>query len=171
MNSNERINNHPLDDKILQAAQVAISDKRKIKPLSYKVVNTNRNIGTGLSGEIAFHHGNHGLPDGTIQVNLEGSAGQSFGTFLCGGVKLNLTGEANDYVGKGLCGGEIVIRTPNKTHPSFKSWENSILGNTVMYGATSGSLYAAGRAGERFCVRNSGGTAWWKASATTVANT
>ncbi|WP_038158901.1 glutamate synthase large subunit [Verrucomicrobium sp. BvORR106] len=159
VNSNERINNHPLDDKILQAAQVAISDKRKIKPLSYKVVNTNRNIGTGLSGEIAFHHGNHGLPDGTIEVNLEGSAGQSFGTFLCGGVKLNLTGEANDYVGKGLCGGEIVIRTPNKTHPSFKSWENSILGNTVMYGATSGSLYAAGRAGERFCVRNSGGTA------------
>lgn len=159
MNNNARINNHPLDDRILQESRVAISDKRKIKPLSYKVQNTNRNIGTGLSGEIAFHHGNHGLPSGSVQVNLEGSAGQSFGTFLCDGVELNLTGEANDYVGKGMAGGEIIIKLPAKMHKDFKSWENSILGNTIMYGATGGNLWAAGRAGERFCVRNSGGTA------------
>jgi glutamate synthase domain-containing protein 2/glutamate synthase domain-containing protein 1/glutamate synthase domain-containing protein 3 len=163
VNSNERVNHHPLDDKILQAAQFAITDERKVKAINYKVKNTDRNIGTKLSGEIAFHHGNHGLEeaDGSakIEVNLEGSAGQSFGTFLCGGVKLTLTGEANDYVGKGMCGGEIIIKLPAKMHPDFKSWENSILGNTVMYGSTGGALYAAGRAGERFCVRNSGGTA------------
>jgi glutamate synthase domain-containing protein 2/glutamate synthase domain-containing protein 1/glutamate synthase domain-containing protein 3 len=159
VNSNERVNHHPLDDKILQAAQFAITDKRKVQPIHYKVKNTDRNLGTKLAGEIAFHHGNHGLPDGAIELDLEGSAGQSLGTFLCGGVKIVLTGEANDYVGKGLCGGEIIIRPPAKTHPSFKSWENSILGNTVMYGATSGKLFAAGRGGERFCVRNSGGTA------------
>ncbi|QIF04647.1 glutamate synthase large subunit [Roseimicrobium sp. ORNL1] len=159
VNSNERINHHPLDDKIMQAAQVAISDKRKVNPLRYKVKNTDRNIGTKLAGEIAFHHGNHGLPPGTVEVNCEGSAGQSFGTFLCGGVSLNLTGEANDYVGKGLCGGEIVIRPPAKVHPTFQTHENSIVGNTLLYGATSGALFAAGRAGERFCVRNSGATA------------
>ena len=159
INSNERINHHPLDDKIIQAAQFAISDKRKVRPLFYRVKNTDRNIGTKLAGEIAFHHGNHGLPDGSIDVSLEGSAGQSLGTFLCSGVRLTLTGEANDYVGKGLCGGEIIIRPPAKMHPTFKTHENSILGNTIMYGATSGSLYAAGSAGERFCVRNSGGTA------------
>ncbi len=159
LNSNDRVDHHPLDDKILQAAQFAITDKRKVQPIHYKVQNTDRNIGTKLSGEIAFHHGNHGLPDNAVEVYLNGSAGQSFGTFLCGGVTLNLTGEANDYVGKGLCGGEIVIKPNAKMHPDFKTWENSILGNTVMYGATSGSLFAAGRAGERFCVRNSGGTA------------
>ncbi|CAN5790706.1 glutamate synthase large subunit [soil metagenome] len=159
VNSNERINNHPLDDRIIQEARFAISDKRVIKPLRFKVKNTNRNIGTKLAGEVAFHHGNHGLPDGSIDVTFEGSAGQSFGTFLCGGIKLTLIGEANDYVGKGMCGGEIIIRPPAKVHADFKSWENSILGNTVMYGSTGGSLYAAGRGGERFCVRNSGGTA------------
>jgi len=159
VNDNERVNHHPLDDKIIQAAQFAITDKGKVKPIFLKVKNTDRNIGTKLAGEIAFHHGNHGLPEGTVEVNLEGSAGQSLGTFLCGGVKITLTGEANDYVGKGLCGGEIVIRPPKKVHPSFNTWENSILGNTIMYGATSGKLFAAGRAGERFCVRNSGGTA------------
>jgi glutamate synthase (NADPH/NADH) large chain/glutamate synthase (ferredoxin) len=163
INSNERINYHPLDDKILQAAQFAISDKVAIRKLNYKVKNTDRNLGTKLSGEIAFHHGNHGLegPNGEpkIEVHFDGSAGQSFGTFLCGGVKLVLTGEANDYVAKGICGGEIVIRTPAKMHPTFKTHENSIMGNTVMYGATGGILYAAGRAGERFCVRNSGATA------------
>ena len=159
VNSNDRINHHPLDDKILQAATDVIRDKRKIAPLRYKVKNTDRNIGTKLSGEIALHHGNYGLAEGSVEVNCEGSAGQSFGTFLCGGVKLTLTGEANDYVGKGLCGGEIIIKPSPKAHPSFKSWENSILGNTVMYGATGGKLFAAGRGGERFCVRNSGGTA------------
>jgi glutamate synthase domain-containing protein 2/glutamate synthase domain-containing protein 1/glutamate synthase domain-containing protein 3 len=159
VNSNDRVDQHPLDDKILQHAQFAITDKRKVKPIHLKVKNTDRNIGTKLSGEIAFHHGNHGLPEDAIEINLEGSAGQSFGTFLCGGVKMALTGEANDYVGKGLCGGEIVIK-PSPTLPAaYKTWENSIVGNTCLYGATSGRLFAAGRAGERFCVRNSGVTA------------
>jgi glutamate synthase (NADPH/NADH) large chain/glutamate synthase (ferredoxin) len=97
------------------------------------------------------------MPEGTITVELEGSAGQSFGTFLCGGIKLILTGEANDYVGKGMTAGEIVIRP--RACVKFAASENSILGNTVMYGSTGGHLYASGRAGERFCVRNSGGTA------------
>ena len=156
MNRNDGNHPHPLDDKILQQAHIAIKDKTPVE-LSYPVVNTNRNVGTKLSGEVAYLHGNHGLPDGTITLNLKGSAGQSFGTFLCGGIRLNLVGEANDYVGKGMSGGEIVIRKPDEA--KFNSWENSILGNTVMYGATGGSLFAAGRGGERFCVRNSGGTA------------
>jgi glutamate synthase domain-containing protein 3 len=94
-----------------------------------------------------------------VDVTCEGSAGQSFAAFACGGVKLTLVGEANDYVGKGLCGAEIILKTSPKLKPDYKSWENSILGNTVLYGATSGRLYAAGRAGERFAVRNSGATA------------
>jgi glutamate synthase (NADPH/NADH) large chain/glutamate synthase (ferredoxin) len=159
MNRNDGLDEHPLDDKIIQAASVAISDKRKVQPLHYKIKNTYRNIGTKLSGQIALHHGNHGLADGTIDITCEGSAGQSFATFLCGGVKLTLVGEANDYVGKGMCGGEVIIRPSAKIRPEFKTWENSIMGNTCMYGATSGRLYAAGRAGERFCVRNSGATA------------
>lgn len=159
MNQNDGLDQHPLDDRLIQDAQFAISDKRKVKPVRYKIKNTFRNIGTKLSGEIAFHHGNHGLPAGSVDVTCEGSAGQSFGTFLCGGVKLTLIGEANDYVGKGLCGGEIIIRPSPKLNPVCKTWENSIMGNTVMYGATSGTLNGAGRAGERFCVRNSGATA------------
>ena len=155
-NRNDGHHPHPLDDKILQQAHHAIKAKTPIE-LEYKVHNTNRNVGTKLSGEIAWIHGNHGLPEGTVTLHLRGSAGQSFGTFLCGGIRLLLTGEANDYVGKGMCGGEIVIRPPEGAR--FNSWENSILGNTVMYGATGGTLFAAGRGGERFCVRNSGGTA------------
>jgi glutamate synthase (NADPH/NADH) large chain/glutamate synthase (ferredoxin) len=159
MNRNDGLDQHPLDDKIIMEARAAIRDKVKVKPLSYKIQNTNRNIGTRLSGEVALHHGNHGLADGSIDITLTGSAGQSFGTFACGGVKLTLVGEANDYVGKGLCGAEIIIKPTNKLPADYKTWENSILGNTVLYGATSGRLYAAGRAGERFCVRNSGATA------------
>jgi glutamate synthase (NADPH/NADH) large chain/glutamate synthase (ferredoxin) len=159
MNRNDGLDQHPLDDRIIQDAQFAISDKRKVRPVRYKIKNTFRNIGTKLSGEIAFHHGNHGLAPGSVDVTCEGSAGQSFGTFLCGGVKLTLIGEGNDYVGKGLCGGEIIIKPSPKAHADYKSWENSIIGNTVMYGATSGKLFAAGRAGERFCVRNSGAQA------------
>jgi glutamate synthase domain-containing protein 2/glutamate synthase domain-containing protein 1/glutamate synthase domain-containing protein 3 len=159
MNQNDGLDQHPLDDRLIQDAQFAISDKRKVKPVFYKVKNTFRNIGTKLSGEIAFHHGNHGLEDGSVDVTCEGSAGQSFGTFLCGGVKLTLQGEANDYVGKGLCGGEIIVKPGPRARADFNSWENGIMGNTVMYGATSGRLFAAGRAGERFCVRNSGATA------------
>jgi glutamate synthase (NADPH/NADH) large chain/glutamate synthase (ferredoxin) len=153
---NDGIHPHPLDDKIMQDAKDAITDQKPVR-LSYKVKNTNRNVGTKLSGEIAYHWGDTGMAEGTITVALEGSAGQSFGTFLCGGIKLILTGEANDYVGKGMTAGEIVIK-PRDGVP-FPAADNSILGNTVMYGATGGHLYASGRGGERFCVRNSGGTA------------
>ena len=146
----------PLDDQILIDLGDKIA-KKEAASLSYEVKNTNRNIGTKLTGVVAKLHGDHGLPDGTIDIALSGSAGQSFGTFLCGGIRLTLTGEANDYVGKGMCGGEIVIQPVAER--SFDPSENSILGNTVMYGASGGHLFANGRAGERFCVRNSGGTA------------
>lgn len=122
--------------------------------LSYKVVNTDRNIGTRLSGRVAEVFANDGLPCGTIKLNIHGSAGQSFGTFLTGGIQLNLVGEGNDYVGKGMAGGRITVR-PVDGH-KFEAAKNSIVGNTCLYGATKGQLFINGRAGERFCVRNSG---------------
>ena len=146
----------PLDDQILQDAAEAITQKTSIQ-LSYPIRNTNRTVGARLSGEIAMRYGDVGLPDRTIQCNFEGSAGQSFGAFCISGVQFVLTGEANDYVGKGIAGGELIIKPAPKV--SFQTYENTIIGNTVLYGATGGALYAAGRAGERFCVRNSGATA------------
>jgi Glutamate synthase domain 2 len=145
-----------LDEIILQDAKEAINDAEPIS-LSYKVCNTNRSVGTQVSGEIGYQHGGEGLPDGTVELKLEGSAGQSLGAFLAPGVRIVLTGEANDYVGKVMSGGEIIIR-PWPDH-KFEPHANSIIGNTVMYGATGGKLFANGRAGERFCVRNSGGIA------------
>jgi len=155
-NRNDGLHDHPLDDKIIQRAKDAIRDKMPVR-LAFEVQNTHRNIGTKLSGEVAFLHGDHGLPEGTITLDLAGSAGQSFGTFLCGGIVLRLTGEANDYVGKGMTGGKIIVRPAEKT--GFVPSENSILGNTCLYGASGGHFYASGRAGERFAVRNSGVTA------------
>ena len=119
--------------------------------------NTNRSVGTQLSGEIAYRFGDEGLPEGTLTLNLNGSAGQSLGAFLVKGVRIKLTGESNDYVGKGMNGGEIIL-VPSPS-AKFDPAENSICGNTVLYGATGGSLYIRGRAGERFAVRNSGATA------------
>ncbi|MEX2581132.1 MAG: glutamate synthase large subunit [Verrucomicrobiales bacterium] len=153
---NDGIHEPPLDDRILSELGDKIAKKEPAE-LSYEVRNTHRNIGTKLSGAVAKLHGDKGLPEGTIDISLTGSAGQSFGTFLCGGIRLTLVGEANDYVGKGMCGGEIVIKAPENR--SFDPSENSIMGNTVMYGASGGHLFANGLAGERFCVRNSGGTA------------
>ena len=153
---NDPEHDQPLDDIILQDAEEAIRDGKPVK-LSYKVDNTNRSVGTKVSGEIGYQYGEEGLPEGTLELNLTGTSGQSFGAFLAPGIRLILTGEANDYVGKSMSGGEIVIR-PLPDH-RFKPEENSILGNTIMYGATNGRLFANGRAGERFCVRNSGGTA------------
>ena len=127
--------------------------------LEYGVVNTDRNIGTRLSGRIAEIYGNHGLPCKTINLTFRGSAGQSFGCFLCGGIRLRLIGEGNDYVGKGMAGGEVVIHPPDTMSPEFEAASNSIVGNTVLYGATGGTLFVSGCAGERFCVRNSGATA------------
>ena len=146
----------PLDDQILEDAAEAITQKTSVQ-LSYSIRNTHRTVGAKLSGEIARRYGDTGLPDRTIQCNFEGSAGQSFGAFCISGVQFVLTGEANDYVGKGMAGGELIIK-PAPT-ASFETSENTIIGNTVLYGATGGTLYAAGGVGERFCVRNSGATA------------
>ncbi len=125
--------------------------------LEYNIRNTDRTVGAKLSGAIAASYGDAGLPAGSIVVNLTGTAGQSFGAFTIHGVTLRLTGQANDYVGKGLAGGEIVIRPPAEAR--YVWHHNVILGNTALYGATAGELYAAGRAGERFAVRNSGARA------------
>jgi glutamate synthase (ferredoxin) len=123
----------------------------------YSIRNTNRTIGARPAGEVALRNGNRGIKGATAEFRFTGSAGQSFGAFLTEGIRMILEGEANDYVGKGLGGGEVVIRPPRASR--FASHENTIIGNAVLYGATSGCLFAAGRAGERFCVRNSGATA------------
>ena len=122
-----------------------------------QVRNVHRSIGTRLSGDIARAYGAQGLADGTVSLRCEGSAGQSFGAFAVRGVALELVGEANDYVGKGLSGGRIVVRAPRGVH--FMPEETVIVGNTVLYGATSGEAYFGGVAGQRFAVRNSGATA------------
>jgi glutamate synthase (ferredoxin) len=125
--------------------------------LSYRIRNTDRTVGAKLSGSLAAAYGDAGLAPGTITVSLRGSAGQSFGAFAIRGLTLRLIGQANDYVGKGLSGAEIVIRPPEEA--TYVWHHNVILGNTALYGATGGELYAAGRAGERFAVRNSGARA------------
>ena len=121
---------------------------------SYTVKNMNRSIGARLSGEIARRHGNQGMADAPITLRLNGSAGQSFGAWNAGGLHLVLEGDANDYVGKGMAGGKLVIYPP--TGSRFRSNHTTIMGNTCLYGATGGKLFAAGLAGERFAVRNSG---------------
>jgi glutamate synthase (NADPH/NADH) large chain/glutamate synthase (ferredoxin) len=153
---NERFGDSSLDDKMIIDAKKALNNKGSVK-LSYRINNTMRNIGTRISGHIGYTYGDAGLPDASVDVRLEGSAGQSFGTFLAKGMKLTLIGEANDYVGKGMNGGEIILRPPEVS--KFDWSQNQIVGNTVLYGATGGKLFAAGRAGERFGVRNSGATA------------
>jgi len=155
-NRNDSSHERPLDDIIMQDAKDAITALEKVS-LSYKVRNTHRSIGAKVSGEIGYQHGEAGLPAGTLELRLEGSAGQSLGAFLSPGISLTLEGEANDYVGKSMSGGEIVVRPrPGCKYPAHA---NSIIGNTVLYGATGGALYASGRAGERFAVRNSGAIA------------
>jgi len=145
-----------LDQKLVELAQAALNKGEKVK-IELPVKNINRTVGTMLSGEVAKRYGNAGLPDDTIHVRLNGTAGQSFAAFLARGVTLELVGEGNDYVGKGLSGGRIVIR-PSDAFTAEPS-QNIICGNTVMYGATDGESFLNGVAGERFCVRNSGATA------------
>ncbi len=146
-----------LDEAILQEARDVILGKSARLVARYKITNVNRDIGTHLAGQIAYQKGNVGLPAGTIDLTFTGSAGQSFGTFLVQGIRLTLNGEANDYVGKGINGGEIIIRP--RDNAIFAWHKQSIAGNTCLYGATGGHVFAAGRAGERFGVRNSGATA------------
>ena len=124
---------------------------------AYPIRNTDRSIGARLSGRIARLHGDHGMRDAPIDLHFTGTAGQSFGGFLASGLRLTLEGEANDYVGKGMAGGRIVIKPPRDA--TFVACDTPILGNTCLYGATGGELYAAGHAGERFAVRNSGAIA------------
>jgi glutamate synthase domain-containing protein 3 len=119
--------------------------------------NVHRTVGAILSNRIVMAHGPAGLPDGTIDITLRGSAGPSFGAFLAPGVTLRLIGDANDYLGKGLSGGRIVVKTPPES--PFDPRENIIVGNTLLYGATSGEVFINGLAGERFAVRNSGAVA------------
>jgi glutamate synthase (ferredoxin) len=121
------------------------------------IINRNRTVGCMLSAEIVRRHGPEGLPDGSIHIRLDGSAGQSFGAFLTRGVELDLHGDTNDYVGKGLSGGRIIVTPPDES--TFNPSENVIVGNTALYGATSGEVYIRGSSGERFCVRNSGALA------------
>lgn len=123
----------------------------------YDVRNIHRSIGARISGEIARHHGNYGMSDTPIRMQLTGSAGQSFGVWNAGGLEMRLEGDANDYVGKGMAAGKLVIYPSPESN--FATQEASIMGNTCLYGATGGHLYAAGMAGERFAVRNSGATA------------
>ena len=125
--------------------------------LNLPIRNIDRTIGTILSNRVVRHHGPDGLADNTLNLNFTGSAGQSFGAFLAKGITLSLTGDANDYLGKGLSGGRIVVKTPPGS--PFIPHENIIVGNTLLYGATSGEVFINGLAGERFCVRNSGATA------------
>ena len=145
-----------LDNELIKKTISAINNKSNIE-FEVSITNVNRTVGTMLSHEIAKRYGNEGLPDNTIKINLNGTAGQSFGAFLAKGVTFNLRGEGNDYVGKGLCGGKIIIQPPKNF--SGIAEENIIVGNTTMYGATSGETYLNGIGGERFCVRNSGASA------------
>ena len=142
-----------LDAQMLFDAQAVFSRGEKMS-LNYRVANTHRAVGTRFSSEITRSFGMRGLREGHVTVNLSGSAGQSLGAFAVQGLKLVVTGDANDYVGKGLSGGLIVLKPAKEAR--FDACKNTIIGNTVLYGATGGALYAAGQAGERFAVRNSG---------------
>ena len=145
-----------LDEQLISGCQKAIQDQEEVN-LDFAIKNTNRAVGTMLSGMIASKYGEEGLPDKTINVKFKGSAGQSFGAFLVKGVDFKLEGETNDYFAKGLSGGRISILPPIRSN--FSAEDNIIAGNTGLYGATSGELYINGKVGERFGVRNSGAIA------------
>jgi glutamate synthase (NADPH/NADH) large chain len=142
-----------LDAQMVRDAEQVFRGGERMQ-LAYNIRNTHRAIGTRLSSAITRSFGMKGLADGHITVRLRGSAGQSLGAFAVQGLRLEVFGDANDYVGKGLSGGTIVVRPV--TAAQFSSQDNTIIGNTVLYGATAGRLFAAGQAGERFAVRNSG---------------
>ncbi|MFD9891825.1 glutamate synthase large subunit [Amycolatopsis sp. NPDC059027] len=144
---------HALDRTLIQLAEAALEDAHPVR-LELPVRNVNRTVGTLLGSEITRRYGGEGLPEDTIHVLLTGSAGQSLGAFLPRGITLDMVGDANDYVGKGLSGGRIVVRPdPSAT---FAAERQTIAGNTLAYGATSGEMFLRGQVGERFCVRNSG---------------
>jgi glutamate synthase domain-containing protein 3 len=145
-----------LDHQLIEQAKPALTHKKHVST-SFKIRNVHRTVGAMLGGEIARRYGSAGLPDGTIHFKFNGSAGQSFGAFVPNGVTLELEGDSNDYLGKGLSGGKIIAYPPKTS--SFLPEESILVGNVVLYGATSGEVFLNGKAGERFCVRNSGATA------------
>jgi glutamate synthase (NADPH/NADH) large chain len=145
-----------LDNELIRQAAPAL-DRRERVEIASPIRNVNRTVGTMLGAELTRRFGGEGLPDDTITIAFEGSAGQSFGAFLPKGITLRLEGDANDYTGKGLSGGRIVVR-PSKS-ATFAAEDNIIAGNVVLYGATQGEMFLRGIVGERFCVRNSGATA------------
>ncbi|WP_294588416.1 glutamate synthase large subunit [uncultured Phocaeicola sp.] len=144
------------DVAMIAACQEALESGKEVS-LEYAIANTDRSVGAMLSGAVATKYGNAGLPEQTINVKFKGSAGQSFGAFLAHGISFKLEGEANDYLGKGLSGGHISVQPPVRSN--FDAEKNTIAGNTLLYGATSGEVYINGRVGERFAVRNSGAIA------------
>ncbi|MCS6817120.1 MAG: glutamate synthase large subunit [Blastocatellia bacterium] len=145
-----------LDERLVLEVKPALEGERTVR-LRLPIQNTDRAVGARIAGEIARRYGDAGLPGTEIELQFRGSAGQSFGAFCLPGMRLILIGEANDYVGKGMRGGEIIVRPPENA--AYVWHESVIMGNTVLYGATGGRLFAAGRAGERFAVRNSGAIA------------
>ncbi|HEX5100792.1 MAG TPA: glutamate synthase large subunit [Polyangiaceae bacterium] len=145
-----------LDNKLLELCEPALARKEPVSH-SLAIKNVDRTVGAMLAGEVARRHGRNGLPPGTIELKFTGSAGQSFGAFITNGITLELEGDGNDYVGKGMAGGTIVVRAPETA--TFRAEENILIGNVALYGATAGKAFFAGRAGERFSVRNSGATA------------
>ena len=153
---NEPFDTGELAEQMVAATLPAIESKSGGK-FAFEVSNFNRSIGARLAGEIARRHGNHGMADAPLDIRLLGTAGQSFGAWNLSGLNLHLVGDANDYVGKGMGGGRIVIHPPEDA--GYEARDTAIIGNTCLYGATAGELFAAGRAGERFAVRNSGATA------------
>jgi glutamate synthase (NADPH/NADH) large chain len=158
--SNRRAQNHEIEkhfDNVLMEQAADVLEHGGHVELQLPIRNTERAVGTLLGHEVTVRHGEHGLPDGSIDVTLTGSAGQSFGAFLPSGITLRLEGDSNDYVGKGLSGGRIVVR-PDRSSV-FPAERNVIAGNVIGYGATQGSLFIRGMVGERFLVRNSGATA------------
>jgi glutamate synthase (NADPH/NADH) large chain len=145
-----------LDNHLIELAEPALSKGEAVR-IDLPVRNVNRTVGTMLGAEITRRHGAEGLPQGTIDITLHGSAGQSLGAFTPQGMTVRLYGDSNDYVGKGISGGRVIVRPDEKA--TFDSRQNVIAGNVIGYGATSGEIYIRGLVGERFCVRNSGATA------------
>jgi glutamate synthase domain-containing protein 3 len=145
-----------LDHQLIEQAKPALHGKKHVSA-SFKIRNVHRTVGAMLGGEIARAHGSAGLPEGSIHFKFYGSAGQSFGAFVPNGVTLEIEGDSNDYLGKGLSGGRIIAYPPKSS--SFLPEESILVGNVVLYGATSGEVFLNGIAGERFAVRNSGATA------------
>jgi glutamate synthase domain-containing protein 3 len=145
-----------LDHQLIELTHDTLEKKTPVE-LTLQIRNVHRTVGAMLSGEVARRYGSGGLPDDTIKIHFTGSAGQSFGAFLAKGITFILEGDANDYVGKGLSGGKLIVYPPRKS--TCVPEENTVVGNVILYGATSGEAYFNGKAGERFAIRNSGATA------------